>query len=139
MIWFWIFVAVVLIFLGLFVASQGGHGLGSAICTVGVVILLVLLVSPSVAHDHNHPERNAWLKSLHAVNKTWCCDGNDIDAIGDWETKGGGYRVKFRGQWFDVPEGAIVDGPNKLGEPLLWMSKGYSGLSVRCFMPGMLS
>ncbi len=140
MIWFWIVVAVVLIFLGLFVCSQGGAGFGAAVCTIGVVILLVLVMMATArAHDHSHADRNDWLKSLHGANKTWCCDGNDTDAIEDWETKDSRYRVKFRGQWFDVPEGAIVDGPNKGGDALLWMNKGYSGLSVRCFMPGMMS
>lgn len=111
----------------------------------GVVLLVVVLVgamllaAKAFGHDHNHPERNDWLKSLHARNKTWCCNGNDHDPIDDWETKGNSYRVKFRGEWFDVPEGAIIDGPNKAGDALLWMSKGYSGLSVRCFLPGSMT
>lgn len=108
---------------------------------VGIVVLAIvamLLAAKALAHDHNHPERNDWLKSLHAGNKTWCCNGNDTDEIDSWETKGSSYRVKFRGEWFDVPEGAIVDGPNKGGEALLWMNKGYSGNSIRCFMPGSL-
>ena len=91
------------------------------------------------AHDHNHPEMNGWLKSLHAKNATWCCDGNDTDAIEDWEAAGVRYRVKFRGVWYDVPEGSLVDGPNKGGTALLWMNKGYGGFSVRCFMPGSLT
>ncbi len=109
-----------------------------------VLLLLALAVGFAAlqlanAHDHNHPERNAWLKSLHAKNNTWCCDGNDHDALDDWETSAGGYRVKFRGQWFDVPDDSIIEGPNKTGEALLWMNKGFSGPSVRCFMPGTMS
>ena len=139
MIWFYAFVAIVLIFLGLWVFKQGAQNLGPVITAIGVVILLVLLMLPARAHDHNHPERNDWLKSLHAKNKTWCCNGDDYDEIEDWETSAGGYRVKFRGAWFDVPQGAVVDGPNKTGEALLWMNKGYGGPSVRCFMPGTMS
>lgn len=104
-----------------------------------LIILLCLVACPVLAHDHAHPINNEWLKSLHSKNKTWCCDGNDTDQIEDWDTKGDRYRVKFRGQWFDVPEDALVDGPNKGGGALLWMNKGYSGVSVRCFMPGTLS
>ncbi len=104
-----------------------------------VLILLVLLVAPAKAHDHSKPHLNDWLKSLHSKSKVWCCDGKDYDPIDDWETKDGGYRVKFRGQWFDVPEGAIIDGSNKAGDALLWMNKGYGGLSVRCFMPGAMT
>lgn len=139
MIWFWIIAALALIVAGLFIFKQGGQSLGPAIATLGVVVLLILIVSPARGHDHSNPERNDWLKSLHAKNKTWCCNGDDYDTIDDWETKGGGYRVKFRGTWFDVPAGAIVDGPNKAGDALLWMNKGTFGISVRCFMPGSMT
>lgn len=139
MFWFWLFTAAVLVVLGLFIFTQGGQNLGPAIVTVGVVIVLILVVSPSRAHDHNRPALNDWLKSLHSKSKAWCCDGNDTDAIEDWETKGDRYRVKFRGQWFDVPDSAIVDGPNKGSDAMLWMNKGYSGFSVRCFMPGSMT
>jgi len=90
------------------------------------------------AHDHKHAERNEWLQTLHAKDKTWCCNGDDTDEIDAWEAKADGYRVKYRGQWFDVPESAIVDAPNKTGEALLWMSKGYLP-AVRCFMPGSMT
>lgn len=93
----------------------------------------------ALGHDHNRPELNEWMMGLHAKNSTWCCDGSDTDAIEDWETSGDHYRVKFRGQWFDVPEGAVVEGPNRSGTALLWMNKGYMGVSVRCFMPGSLT
>lgn len=108
---------------------------------IGMVVLLLalLLAWHAAAHDHNRPELTPWMKSLHSKGKTWCCDGNDTDAIDDWDTKGGRYRVKFRGQWFDVPDSALVEGPNKGGGALLWMDKGWSGLAVRCFMPGSMT
>lgn len=111
--------------------------------TLIVVSILILLVALSIhpirAHDHARPELNDWLKSLHSKNNTWCCDGRDHDPIDDWEAKDNRYRVKFRGQWYDVPETAIVDGPNKAGDAMLWMNKGYLGVSVRCFVPGALT
>lgn len=115
----------------------------AAICLsiVGIcVALLILACVAAFAHDHNNPGMNDWLKSLNSKGGAWCCDGNDTDQIESWDTKAprGGYRVKFRGQWFDVPESALVDGPNKGGGALLWMNKGYSGMSVRCFMPGTM-
>lgn len=124
---------------------SGNDGRSAGYLILFICCLVVLLFALSAffgraqAHDHEHPAMNEWLKSLHAKNKTWCCDGNDTDAIEDWETKGDHFRVKFRGQWFDVPDEAIVDAPNKSGGALLWMNKGYSGFSVRCFMPGTLS
>lgn len=104
-----------------------------------VLLLMALSIHPIWAHDHQQPGLNDWLAGLHAKNKTWCCNGSDTDAIEDWETKGNRYRVKFRGQWFDVPEESVVDGPNKASDALLWMNKGYSGVSVRCFMPGSMT
>jgi hypothetical protein len=131
-----IVVPLIICLLGLFILTQNSD---SKFGLVMVIIGLVFLLKPAFGHDHNHPERNEWLKSLHSKEKTWCCDGNDTDAIEEWETKGNKYRVKFGGQWFDVPEGALVDGPNKQGEALLWMNKGWGGPSVRCFMPGALT
>lgn len=87
---------------------NSGDAIGWLILIVSALVALMLVLGAHFAraHDHNHPERNAWLKSLHAKNTTWCCDGNDTDVVEDWETTAGGYRVKFRGTWFDVPEGA---------------------------------
>lgn len=120
------------------VTPAGRRRLAILLLVFAVLLLFGLLVHPVRAHDHSNPDRNDYLKSLHSKGKTWCCDGNDTDAIEDWETKGNHYRVKFRGQWFDVPDDVLIDAPNKIGEPLLWMNKGYSGFSVRCFMPGVM-
>lgn len=139
MLWLWILIGFLLIALGLFIFTQGGQSIGPAITTVGVVVWLVLLMSVGRAHDHSRPALTDWLKTLKNQKNDSCCDGNDTDAIDDWETKDSRYRVKFRGQWYDVPEAAIVDGPNKAGDALLWMNKGYLGFSVRCFMPGSMT
>lgn len=137
--WIWLAIGTALFLGGGWVTMQAsGARLAPALAVIGGLILLSLAF-PAHAHDHNRPDLNPWLKSLHAKDATWCCDGDDTDAIEDWETSGNRYRVKFRGQWFDVPAGAVVDGPNKGGDALLWMNKGYSGLSVRCFMPGSMT
>lgn len=107
-----------------------------ALAWMVVCVLWLLATWPARAHDHNHPEMNDWLKSLHSKGGAWCCNGDDTDPIDAWETKGNGYRVKFRGEWFDVPEGALITEPNKDGDAKLWMNKGYSGVGVRCFLPG---
>jgi len=106
-----------------------------------MIALIVLLYNMPIAraHDHANPANNDYLKSLYSKGKVWCCDGTDTDDIEDWGTQGGKYRVKFRGQWFDVPDEALVEGPNRGGGALLWMNKGYSGYSVRCFMPGTMT
>lgn len=108
---------------------------GTALLVIGIL----LWAHYAQAHDHGRPEMDDWLAGLHSKNKTWCCKGDDTDTIEDWETKGDRYRVKFRGEWFDVPEDALVEGPNKGGDALLWMNKGYLGMSVRCFLPGSMT
>ncbi len=60
----------------------------------GALAVVLLLASQAVAHDHNRPHLNEWLKSLHSKGKVWCCDGTDTDEIDDWETKGNRYRVR---------------------------------------------
>lgn len=93
---------------------------------------------PAHAHDHARPELNDWFKSLKSRAGTWCCDGSDgkrVDDV-DWESKDGRYRVRIGGKWYDVPEGGVIDGPNKAGPAMVWPSEGYGGIEVRCFMPG---
>ena len=103
-----------------------------------LLLLFALWQHPVRAHDHGRPGLLEWMKGLQSKSRALCCDGNDTDQIEDWETKGDHYRVKFRGQWYDVPDEALVEGPNKGGGALLWMNKGYLGASVRCFMPGLM-
>lgn len=100
----------------------------------------LIFLNPAWGHDHNHPERNSYLKSLHSKSNTWCCNGDDVTYLdgSDWETKGNGYRVRIDGQWLDVPDGAVVEQPNKLGTALVWIGKGWGGTTVRCFAPGTL-
>lgn len=104
-----------------------------------ICLALCLISAPALAHDHARPGLIDWLKTLQNQNKELCCDGTDTDAIDAWEADGKRFRVKFRGEWYEVPDSALVDGPNKSGGALLWMNKGYSGFSVRCFMPGTMT
>src|SRR5215471_9643522 len=73
------------------------------------------------AHDYQHPELNSWYESLHS-GKGPCCDGSDAKRVGDadWETKDGHYRVRIDGEWVDVPNDAVVPGPNLAGRTMVW-------------------
>jgi hypothetical protein len=110
-----------------------------ALAWMVVCVLWLIATWPAHAHDHDNPGMNDWLKSLHSSGGAWCCNGDDTDPIDDWERRGDRYRVKFRGEWFDVPDSAVIGAPNRGGGALLWMNKGYSGMAVRCFLPGTLS
>lgn len=128
-----------LVFLGNLMRTSSGKFQGKGIIFIAWLIAAGFWCFPAFGHDHARPALNEWMKGLFSKSKTWCCDGNDNDAIDDWEAAGGKYRVKFRGTWYDVPESSIIDGPNKAGDAILWMNKGYLGHSVRCFMPGSLT
>lgn len=131
-----IILPALLIMLGLFILTQEKESkFGLALVIIGVVFL----IKPAFGHDMAHPERNKYLMSLHSKDGTWCCNGDDVTYLNgsDWET-GKRYRVRVDGQWLDVPDGAVVETPNKLGSALVWVSKGYSGTAVRCFAPGSL-
>jgi len=57
----------------------------------------------------------------------------------DWESKDGHYRVRIDGDWYDVPEDAVITEPNRVGRTMVWPIRGYQGLSIRCFIPGSMT
>lgn len=105
---------------------------------IGVVIILT---SAAMAHDQHRPELTPWFKELQSKKGEVCCDGTDGTRLGDvdWESNNGKYRVRIEGQWIDVPDDAVVEGPNRAGHTLVWPYKGYMGTTIRCFMPGSMT
>jgi hypothetical protein len=145
---FWIILAVALMFVGLFIFTQGGQNLGPSLVTIGVVILLILIVSPARARDDgryaNSPLKQ-WFDSLKS-EKGPCCSDADGSAVtdADWESKGGKYRVRLEGQWWDVPDDAVITEPNRAGRTMVWpiyyRSLGSMvRVDIRCFMPGSMT
>ena len=81
----------------------------------------------------------SWFDGLHS-GKGMCCsfaDGVSIKDV-DWETKDGHYRVRIDGEWFDVPEDAVITEPNKFGSAVVWPYKDNptGPTKIRCFMAG---
>jgi hypothetical protein len=104
-------------------------------CLAAVVLvavtLSVLTIGGARAHDRNHPELNDWFKSLQS-GEGLCCSGSEAKRLddADWESKDGHYRVRIDGEWVDVPQDAVVDGPNRAGRTMVWPSKSavfYAG------------
>jgi hypothetical protein len=115
-----------------------------ASCMIGVV--------PSVlfAHDDGRfadSPLKAWFDQL-ASGKGLCCsfaDGVSIadvdwdtakvaDAVGDSHVV---YRVRLYGQWYVVPDAAVVTAPNRFGPAVVWPYQDMNGVTqIRCFMPG---
>lgn len=86
-----------------------------------------------------------WFDSLRS-GKGPCCSDADGTALSDvdWEAKDGHYRVRIEGQWWDVPDEAVISEPNRAGRTMVWPV--YYGarnetirVDIRCFMPGTMT
>lgn len=107
------------------------------------IIALAILLASSVAlaHDHNRPELDGWFMGLHSKAGVSCCSGSDAWRVDDpdWESRDGHYRVRIDGDWIDVPDSAVIDGPNKAGPTLVWPYYQDGRPAVRCFLPGSMT
>lgn len=100
----------------------------------------------SIGHGRDLDGRHAgsplkeWFDSLRS-GKGPCCSDADGSAVSDvdWESRDGHYRVRLEGEWFDVPDDAVITEPNRVGRTMVWPLKGYGGLTIRCFMPGSMT
>ncbi len=115
----------------------------SLLISVTACLAYLVWYEPSIAHDHLRPQLDDWFFSLHNQNGYPCCDTSEAIRVEDpdWESHGGHYRVRLGVEWFDVPDNAVVKGPNLSGHTLVWPShftdKTPDG--VRCFMPGAMT
>jgi hypothetical protein len=86
-----------------------------------------------------------WFESLRS-GKGPCCSDADGTAVSDadWDTKDGHYRVRIEGQWWDVPDEAVIKEPNRAGRTMVWPIYYWAvgaplRLEIRCFMPGTMT
>jgi hypothetical protein len=114
-----------------------------ALRIVGVTLLFGLASQFSHARDDgryaNSPLK-PWFDSLKS-GKGPCCSDADGYAVADpdWESKSGHYRVRIEGEWWDVPDDAVITEPNRAGRTMVWPIRGWGGLTIRCFMPGSMT
>jgi len=110
-----------------------------ATLVICVATLSISIVGRARGHDYQHPELNGWYESLHS-GKGPCCDGADAKHVDDveWESKDGHYRVRIDGEWVDVPNEAVVSGPNRAGRTMVWPYYLNGHPKARCFMPGSM-
>jgi hypothetical protein len=128
-----------------FLTAQKDSGIGCELNNhIWLATLIVFAVMPPTstighlrAHDYQKPELNSWYESLHS-GKGPCYDGSDAKRVDDvdWETKDDHYRVRIDGEWVDVPNDAVVDGPNRAGRTMVWPYYLNGHPKARCFMPG---
>lgn len=117
------------------------HKLTSLALTVMALCTLASIPSHVAARDDgrfaNSPLK-PWFDQL-ASGKGLCCsfaDGVSVENV-DWDTQNGKYRVRLKGQWFIVPDAALVMEPNKFGPAVVWPYQDANGTTqIRCFLPG---
>lgn len=147
MIWLlWLAIAFILIVVGAFIFSQGGRFLGPAIGAVGVMIVLILLVSPAKAHDPDHPELDQWYSNIKQPDSGisccgpsdayWCNEGAKgsqvICTIDDNRDNAKlGRKPVPNGTVVEIPQHKINKDPNPTGRAVVWLSpNGF----VWCFV-----
>lgn len=117
------------------------HRLISLAVTLVALSMFLSIPSRVSAHDdgqYTNSPLKAWFDRL-ASGKGLCCsfaDGVSVENV-DWDTQNGRYRVRLKGQWFVVPDAAVVTEPNKFGPAVVWPYQDVDGATqIRCFLPG---
>lgn len=127
--------------------STGRHRAGrwkKLLIVGGAVLISPLTFAPGEARDPDGRYANSplkqWFDSLRS-GKGPCCSDADGSAVSDvdWESKSGHYRVRIDGEWYDVPDDAVITEPNRVGRTMVWPIRGYQGVTIRCFMPGSMT
>ena len=120
------------------------RGLRLPALAMAALVLMPLLQS-AFARDNGQyaatsPELKSWFDSLRS-GKGPCCSDADGSAVSDvdWESSSGHYKVRLDGTWFDVPDEAVITGPNRVGRTMVWPTRGTAGVTIRCFMPGSMT
>lgn len=109
-----------------------------------IALLGMLLALPGVAMARDDgrwagasPQMRAWFSSVKSKNGVPCCDIADGHRT-DYDMRDGAYWVPIEGQWYRVPDAAVLnDVGNPTGDAVVWYSI-YSGTQpvIRCFVPG---
>ncbi len=119
-----------------------GAGLGVVLVVGGRIALLDTAAARDLDGRYANSPLKDWFNSLRS-GKGPCCSDADGTALSDvdWEAKDGHYRVRIQGQWWDVPDDAVIKEPNRAGRTMVWPI--YYGvplrLEIRCFMPGTMT
>ena len=115
------------------------------IIAVVFTIAMLAVAGWALAHDHGR-NLGGWYKDLKAGNGLLCCNGDDFIGIADpdWESREGRYRVRIEGQWWDVPDEAVIKEANHDGRTLVWpvyerALGGVLNVKIRCFLPGAMT
>jgi hypothetical protein len=108
-------------------------------------VLLMASIPKSQARDDGRyagSPNKAWFDDLTDKMRMPCCSDADGTAVtdADWDSKDGHYRVKLHGEWWDVPDDAVITEPNRDGRTIVWPIPYWDGdkqtFKIRCFIVG---
>jgi hypothetical protein len=115
---------------------------------ISAIILICLLWSHAYPRDidgrYAANPLKGWFDKLSS-GKGPCCSDADGNVVvdADWESKDGHYRVRLDGEWYDVPDDAVIVEPNRDGRTIVWPIGYWDGVKhtygIRCFMPGSMT
>ena len=114
------------------------------LATTGLVAsVAVSQAGESAHHRHSSPEVKSWIEGLTNDSGMNCCsvaDGYTPNAV-EWDIGARRYRIKVDGDWYAVPESAVIKGPNLLGHAVVWLyfELDFDEPYIRCFLPGPAS
>jgi hypothetical protein len=108
----------------------------------------LVLFHPANAEDRGQlgpvaPEVKAWASTLVNKLRQDCCssaDGWKPEEI-EYDIAGSKYRVRIEGEWYEVPDDAVIEVPNRFGFPVVWYYRTWdngirASVKIRCFIPG---
>jgi hypothetical protein len=133
-----------------------------------LIAAVIVFTCPAIApaHMHNRPDLDEWLRTLYSKLRGSCCDSSEAETMADpdWKyasefkeskcessrnanNESATYCVRLQNphnpddwRWWDVPDGAVVEFPNRAGPALIWLVWDISDAPyIRCFLPGALS
>ena len=110
-------------------------------CIMVVALGILSFAADSQARDYGQykaisSDIKAWIEKLTDNLGVPCCAIADGAVPDVWEMNASHYRVKIYGAWLDVPDYAVVKGPNFLGHSIVWVDSSEETMTVRCFIPG---
>lgn len=113
-------------------------------------ILLALSLLPTITLARNDgrfvqadPLIKKWIEGLKDKKGEGCCNTADGFPVSDteWKIKNDKYWVYILDDWYEVPEDAVLDTPNRLGIAMVWwyptFADGKKIPKIRCFMRGL--
>lgn len=119
------------------------HWLATLAAALSVLMLAFIVTGGHKAWAHNPDTHQADdLGNAYSEAYGKCCIGDDYHKlrIEEWEPTEKGWRIRWHGEWLEVPRNAKVKNMrNPDGDAKAWVFGEPDTIYVRCFMPGALT